>query len=188
MKASVFVALGLVTVLPAFGQYSARRLTRRVAPQTARPQRSAPAAAPAPAPAAVQPAPQYQAPLVTAPPPPVNPEKVAAQKSKTERDLLAWQKQRAEAGSDNAQYELGVRYLKGDGVDQDEKLGLKWLRKSAKAGNIQAKKKLAELKVSETEPAASLETTLQEVQNAAVNSSTSSTPPAAVASPAAPTK
>jgi TPR repeat protein len=76
----------------------------------------------------------------------VDPAKVAAQKSKSERDLLEWQKKRAEAGSDNAQYELGVRYLTGNGVDKDEKVGMEWLTKAAKSGNFQAKKKLEELK------------------------------------------
>jgi TPR repeat protein len=58
---------------------------------------------------------------------------------------LAWQKKRAEEGSDNAQYELGVRYLTGNGVDQDEKLGKEWLEKAAKNGNPKATKKLEEL-------------------------------------------
>lgn len=139
-----------LTILPSFGQYSARRLTRRIAPQTRpAPAPSQPTPAPVPAPVPVQPAPQpvYRAaPAAVAPSTPVDPAKVAAQKSKSERDLLEWQKKRAEAGSDNAQYELGVRYLTGNGVDKDEKVGMEWLTKAAKSGNFQAKKKLEELK------------------------------------------
>jgi len=153
MKTPLVVVIGLLTVLPSFGQYSARRLTRKVAPQPApthqpvQPQ-PAPQQAPAAAPQAV-----YRAPAtVLTPSAPADPAKVAAQKSKSERDLIEWQKQRAEAGSDNAQYELGMRYLTGNGVDQDEKIGREWIKKAAKNGNAQASKKLAEL--SESAPAA----------------------------------
>lgn len=148
MKTALVVVIAALTILPSFGQYSARRLTRRIAPQT-RPAPGPSQPAPAPAPAPVQPAPQpvYRAaPTAVAPSAPVDPAKVAAQKSKSERDLLEWQKKRAEAGSDNAQYELGVRYLTGNGVDKDEKVGMEWLTKAAKSGNFQAKKKLEELK------------------------------------------
>ncbi len=145
MKTSVALAIAFLTVLPSFGQYSARRLTRRIAPQTQPPPQQAPAqpAQAAPAPAPVQPG--YQAPAVAAPSAPVDPQKVAAQKSKSERDLLAWQKKRAEEGSDNAQYELGMRYMTGNGVEQDEKQGREWIEKAAKNGNAKAVKKLEEL-------------------------------------------
>lgn len=164
MRNSLVVIICLMTVLPSFGQ--ARRYTRRIAPLVRPPAQSQPAQAgqrptqaPPPQQQAPAPAPQqvYRPPVVA----PaavaathVDPAKVQAQKSKSERDLIAWQKKRAEDGSDNAQYELGVRYLKGDGVEQDAKAGREWIEKSAKAGNAKAIKKLEELKAAEPAEAA----------------------------------
>ena len=136
MKAAALLSLSLLTALPIFAQYSARQLTRKVAPQPAQ----RPAAQPA-APAARQPVP-----LVTAPAAPVDPKKVAAEKSKSERDLIAWQTKRATDGSDSAQYDLGIRYLTGNGVPANPKTAREWLEKSAKSGNVKAVKKLEELK------------------------------------------
>jgi TPR repeat protein len=41
----------------------------------------------------------------------------------------------AEKGSASAQGDLGLRYLKGDGLEQNEDLGRSWLEKAAKQGN-----------------------------------------------------
>lgn len=149
MKAPVVVAVTLLTVLPSFGQYSARTLTRRIAPQV-RPAPQAPRRAPAtPAPAATPPAQQRSfapgVPLQPVPSTPADPAQIAAEKKKTESDLIKYYRQRAEAGSDNAQYELGLRYFLGNGVEKDEKLGRQWIAKSAKQGNIKAVKKLEEI-------------------------------------------
>jgi hypothetical protein len=145
-------------------QVTARRLTHRIAPQahtnTARattPQgpTAAPAAAPAPVPA---PAPaltvRTQA-LVRLVPPPVDPEKARAAKDEAQRKTVEFQKKRAAEGSESAQYELGMRYLKGDGVEKDEATGRKWLTESAKNGYTAASKKLEDL----DHPAAAPETT-----------------------------
>ena len=51
----------------------------------------------------------------------------------------------AEQGLADAQYNLGLMYLKGEGVPQDFKEGLKWFRLAAEQGDINAKKKLKEL-------------------------------------------
>jgi len=48
----------------------------------------------------------------------------------------------AEAGDTDAQYELGIMYLKGQGVAPDRDQALLWLQKSADAGNQQARGKL----------------------------------------------
>lgn len=133
-------------------QVTARRLTRRIAPQaqtnTARattPQ--GPTAAPTPAPAP-PPTPamavRTQA-LVRVVPPPVDPEKARAARDEAQRKAVEFQKKRAAEGSESAQYELGVRYLKGDGVEKDEATGRKWLAESAKNGYGPASKKLEEL-------------------------------------------
>jgi len=93
----------------------------------------------APAPPAV-PQPVWSVPSAAAPSgPPV------ASKEEVARNTLAFQKQRAQAGAAHAQYDLGVRYQKGDGVDKDLKLARKWLAAAAKNGHSLASKKLAEL-------------------------------------------
>jgi len=60
----------------------------------------------------------------------------------TRSKVVASQMDRAEKGSDTAQYDLGLRYLTGDGVEKDGNLAEYWLRKSAEQGNSQAKAKL----------------------------------------------
>lgn len=49
----------------------------------------------------------------------------------------------AEAGDAEAQYELGVMYLKGQGVDQDRDQALLWLKRASDGGNQQATSKLS---------------------------------------------
>jgi TPR repeat protein len=94
----------------------------------------------------VVPVPPQPRPLpVAVPAKPVDPEKAAAEKEAAAKRLLAYQKEQAEKGSAVSQFDLGMRYLKGDGVEQDEKLGREWIEKSAKQGNEDAAKKLKEL-------------------------------------------
>lgn len=158
MKTFALVALLAATAFPSFAQYSARTLTRRIAPQTQRPppsrppQQAAPPQAPPPAAPQQQFYPQQQyAPVPQAaaarPAPPVDSAKAAAEKAKNDEKQFDYFKRRAEEGSDHAQYEVGVRYLTGRGVNADEKLGREWLAKAAKNGNSSASKKLAELGV-----------------------------------------
>jgi hypothetical protein len=78
-------------------------------------------------------------------PQPKVPAKSDEQKAADEKKLIDWQKQRAESGSENAQYELGMRYLTGKGVDQNPDEAKKWLEKAAKQGHSQAKRKVEEL-------------------------------------------
>lgn len=81
--------------------------------------------------------------------PPVNrqvvPFKPSLDKAELEQHVVAFQKQRAQEGSESAQYELGIRYLAGEGVEKDPKAARYWLNLAAKAGNPQAKLKLKEL-------------------------------------------
>jgi len=65
-----------------------------------------------------------------------------------ERTILS-QKKRAEEGSVISQYDLGVRYLEGDGVHQNKQKALHWLRRSAAGNYTPAKNKLAKLGESE---------------------------------------
>jgi hypothetical protein len=59
--------------------------------------------------------------------------------------LLGYQKQQAEKGDPQAQYALGIRYLTGNGVEENFILARHWLEKSSKNGNLKARAKLREL-------------------------------------------
>lgn len=134
MKTLVLVTLAMTVAIPSFAQYSATRLTRKVVPQ----QPAQPA----------RPAPQYAAPQPAAPPRELTPEEAAkAQLKQNKNDVKQFEfyKRRAGEGSDDAQYQLGLRYLTGKGTKKDEKLGREWLGKAAKQGHAQASKKLEEL-------------------------------------------
>ncbi|HEY1170369.1 MAG TPA: hypothetical protein VGH19_03275 [Verrucomicrobiae bacterium] len=85
----------------------------------------------------------------TTPPAPVvvprniNPAKQTAEE--TELKVLDFQRQQAEKGSGYAQYQLGLRYLEGRGVELDATKGREWLEKAAQNGNADAIKKLSAL-------------------------------------------
>jgi len=68
----------------------------------------------------------------------------------TERKVLEFQKQQAEKGSGYAQYEMGLRYLEGRGVEQDTAKGREWLEKAAQNGNSDAQRKLKALEATAT--------------------------------------
>ncbi|MBM3876247.1 MAG: hypothetical protein FJ386_05950 [Verrucomicrobia bacterium] len=63
----------------------------------------------------------------------------------TRSKVVASQMDRAAKGSDTAQYDLGVRYLTGDGVEKDANIAEYWLKQSAAQGNSQARAKLSRL-------------------------------------------
>jgi TPR repeat protein len=75
----------------------------------------------------------------------VDPAKAQAAKDQATRKTIEFQKRRAEEGSSTAQYDLGIRYIKGDGVERDEAKGRVLLEASAKNGFNPAVKKLSEL-------------------------------------------
>jgi len=137
---SAWILFLLVTNLSA---QTARQLTRRIVPppNNASAAKGTPASRPAPTPPPAVPSPNNTA--VPAPPPPADAEKA---KQETLRKTIEFQKKRAAEGSPSAQYELGLRYLKGDGVDKDEVAGMKLLEDSAKQDYTLAKKKIEELK------------------------------------------
>jgi hypothetical protein len=68
-------------------------------------------------------------------------------KTEVEKRVIEFQKQRAREGSASAAYELGLRYLKGDGVEKDAALARQWLKQAADAGHAEARKKLAAIAV-----------------------------------------
>jgi TPR repeat protein len=86
------------------------------------------------------------------------------EQSAEEKKKLQWQMERAEKGSDPAQYALAMRYINGDGVEKDPVRGLKWLKESAKQDNGDAKKKLAEWKESHPDDFAKAEEGLKKFE------------------------
>ena len=139
MRPSLWI-LGLVLWVAStsmHAQYSARQLTRKIVPQQQQQQQPA-RPSPTPAPAATPTAPVNR---VAAP----ESDRVKQGRDEAARKAVEYQKKRAEEGSAQAQYDLGVRYLKGDGVEKNEALGREWLEKSSKNGFVQADRKLEEL-------------------------------------------
>ena len=49
----------------------------------------------------------------------------------------------AEQGNADAQYNLGLMYVRGDGVTKDPKKGIQWYRLAAKQGRAEAQNNLA---------------------------------------------
>ncbi len=142
MKSPWFLFCLLIASVPsgANAQYSARQLTRKIVPQPQQQQPIRPNQPVQPAPAA--PTSQVARPAVAAQP---ESERVRANRDEAARKAVEFQKKRAEEGSPQAQYDLGVRYLKGNGVEKNDALGREWLQKSAENGSIHAQRKLDEL-------------------------------------------
>ena len=134
MKSLLVITMAVAAAIPSFAQYSARTLTSKIVPQ----QQPAPAARPGQQAVAVQAAPAR--PLTEA-----EQAKLRLQQDKNEVKQFEFYKRRAGEGSDDAQYQLGVRYLAGKGTPPDEKLAREWFEKAAKQGHKQAGQKLAEL-------------------------------------------
>ena len=138
------------SVAPGSAEVPARGRARPTPPnvptpvQNPAPAPDSPAGSP-PAPAPTRPVPPRPSPAVARPTAPVDPAKAQAAKEEATRKTIEFQKRRAEEGSSTAQHDLGVRYLKGDGVEQNVVKGRELLGESAKNGNTQAVKKLAEL-------------------------------------------
>jgi TPR repeat protein len=149
MKTLRLILLGAVLAEIAFLSsaqaqiYSPRRLMRRIAPQVQRgPATAQPAPAPAPA-APAAPPPAARAQIVVRPA--IDPGVAKAAREEADRKAIAFEKKRADEGSESAQYALGMRYLKGDGVEKDEVTARKWLTLSSKNGYIAATRRLEEL-------------------------------------------
>ena len=58
--------------------------------------------------------------------------------AETQRKVLENQKRLAEKGYPSSQFDLGMRYLTGDGVEKDLGLARQWLEKAAQNGHSQA--------------------------------------------------
>ncbi len=148
MKTRHWTAIGIASAIVfstglTFGQAtSATALTRKVVPAKEEPAPQQPAQTKPGAPSPQQPS---QPTAAKPPPAPVVREKSQQEKDEITRKTVAFQKQRAEAGAASAQYDLGVRYLTGDGVEKDPETARKWIEASAKQGYSMAVRKLEEL-------------------------------------------
>jgi TPR repeat protein len=58
---------------------------------------------------------------------------------------LAWTRKGAEAGNPPGQHNLGLAYLRGEGVPQDTQKALDWFRKAAEQGHTLSQHQLASL-------------------------------------------
>ena len=74
-----------------------------------------------------------------------DPEKVEAEKQRLSKNLLEFQQMRADQGSSRAQYDMGVRYLNGDGVEQDKTKAVDLFKKASAGGESMANRKLTQL-------------------------------------------
>jgi len=64
----------------------------------------------------------------------------------TEARVLKYHQELAEKGTSYGQYSMGLRYLKGDGVEQDEKRAKEFFEKAAAQGDVDSQKELDKLK------------------------------------------
>ena len=70
---------------------------------------------------------------------------IAAKKQTEDARVIHWLLSQATNGSESAQYSLGLRYLKGEGVPKDEKQSREWLGKAAAQGSEEAAVALSKL-------------------------------------------
>ncbi|MEO6182402.1 MAG: hypothetical protein ABIP71_04780 [Verrucomicrobiota bacterium] len=138
---ALFVLIAVLT-MPCNANAQARKLTQRIVnpDNTLRTPNAPTAPTPPPRAATVTPPPATVSVLTNA-----IPEKTKEQKAEIQRKTIEFQKKKAEEGAPSAQYDLGMRYLDGDGLEKDLTLAKKWLTASATNGNSQAVKKLESL-------------------------------------------
>lgn len=146
MKAIAIMLLALLAIGSGSSHaQSARKLTERIT-GPGKPIQPRPSPAPRP----VQPA--SPNPIAGRPAAaPKDPQKAAAEKDERLRKVIEFQQQRAEKGSPTSQYDLGMRYLTGDGLEPDLQLAKKWLGAAARQGHKMAAKRLEEISAWEAE-------------------------------------
>ncbi|NMD20841.1 MAG: SEL1-like repeat protein, partial [Verrucomicrobia bacterium] len=67
------------------------------------------------------------------------------QKAETLKRTIEFQKKRAEQGSAVAQFDLGKRYLTGDGLEKNLQEARKWFEAAAKQGHAGAAARIEEV-------------------------------------------
>jgi hypothetical protein len=80
------------------------------------------------------------------PPVPRGPEDAPKVSATTEDPIVEYQKADAAKGFPEAQFALGIRYLSGNGVTQDEAKGKELIRAAADQGSERAREKARELR------------------------------------------
>ncbi len=78
-------------------------------------------------------------------PPVVAPAPARKPDPEREQRVINFQRQNAVSGNPSSQYDLGMRYVKGDGVEKDDKQAMEWLKLAAQNGNSRAQKELTAL-------------------------------------------
>lgn len=141
MKTVVLVVLlvSAVVTTHAEPQRGARHYANKATPKSQRTE--APPAPPAPPAAPGSPAPANGASNAA----PVVRGKSAEEKQEIVERTVEYQRKRAEKGNDVAQYDYGMRFLRGEGVEKDLATARKWLERSAAQGNSLAKKQIEDL-------------------------------------------
>jgi hypothetical protein len=81
------------------------------------------------------------------------PQSVIEMHYETDDPLLAFQRANAAKGFPESQYVMGMRYLSGLGVPQDEGKAREYLQAAASRGNFRAKEKLRQLRQAEKQTA-----------------------------------
>jgi hypothetical protein len=74
---------------------------------------------------------------------------LANKKAAVDAAVLKWNQEQSEKGNDFGQYQMGIRYLKGDGVPKDLDKARDYLFKAAAQGNKDAAAELAKLSAPE---------------------------------------
>src|SRR5262249_17115377 len=73
--------------------------------------------------------------------------------AQTNSDALAADRKAAEAGDDNAEYNIGLMYEQGEGVPKDARQALEWYRKAVAHGSAQAMNNVAWQYATSSDPA-----------------------------------
>ncbi len=63
-----------------------------------------------------------------------------------EAEGVRWFRMAADKGNRDAEYGLGMAYLRGKGTQKSDSLGYVWLKKAADLGHVEAQKEVAKRK------------------------------------------
>ena len=147
---AVLLLLNVAFVSSIHGQAtSVKRITKQLPPGSV-PSPSQPPSAPVPpakpGPPSVTPPARTAVPVAPAAPAAAVKTKTDAEKAELLKKTIKSERKRAEGGSDAAQYDVGMRYFRGDGVEKNLEEARKWLEMSAKQGHETAAKRLEDVK------------------------------------------
>lgn len=144
---AILLLLNLAFVTSSHGQAtSVKRITKQLPPGSVATQPPPPPVPPSTAkPVSPSATTSARTGLVAVPVAPVK-TKTDAEKEEILKKTMESERRRAEGGSDSAQYDVGMRYFRGNGVEKNLEEAKKWLEMSAKQGNETAAKRLEDVK------------------------------------------